>query len=385
MIDSLLSEQHLMTRKGARKFAESELGPIARQIDDEQTFPMEVYRKAGQLGFIGTIVPLEYGGESADLLTAAIIKEELCRVAAGFGISFNICALNYCHFISVFGTEEQKRQYLPPVLSGEKLGCYALTEPEAGSDALSIRTFARREGDYYVINGSKTFATNAPIAEHFILVARTQDGRGSGLGTNFLLDRDMPGLEVGKKMDKMGMRCSPTGEIFLDSVKVHRDQILGSEGSGFPDMFNTLDAERALQACTSLGIAQAAYEAAVKYTKERVQFGRPIAEFQLVKQLLADMCVGIDTSRCYAYQVIKWAGQGKKATKEVAISAQHASRVATKTTQDAVQIYGGYGFIKDYDVERYFRDAKLGEIGGGTNQIKTLIIARELLKGGTGG
>jgi len=375
-----LSEHHLLVRQQARDFAEKELGPIAKEIDEEQTFPMEVYQKAGQLGLIGAAVPEEYGGGGADVLSLVIIKEELCRVAAGFGISFMVCALNFCHFLSMLGTEEQKRKYLPPVISGEKLACFCLTEPEAGSDALSLRTTARPEGDYYVISGSKTFITNGPVADYFLVVARTKEGKSSAVGTNFLLERGVPGLSTGNKMNKLGMRCSPTSEVFFESVKVHRDQILGTEGSGFIDMFRILDAERVGQACTSLGIAQAAYEAAVSYARERKQFDQPIANFQMIQEILAKMCIGMETARNYTYQVAKLVDQGKKATKEAAIAAAYAGSVATQVTQDAVQIHGGYGLIKDYPVERYFRDAKLGEIGGGTSQIKSLIIARAVLK-----
>ncbi len=375
-----LSEHHLLVRQQARSIAENELGPIAKQIDEEQVFPMDVYRKAGQIGLIGAAVSTEYGGGGADILSLIIIKEELCRVASGFGISFMICALNFCHFLSMLGTEEQKKKYLPPVMSGDKLASFCLTEPEAGSDALSLRTTARPEGDYYVINGSKTFITNGPVADYFLVVARTKEGKSSKVGTNFLVESGTPGLSVGKKMDKLGMRCSPTSEVFFESVKVHRDQILGTEGSGFIDMFRILDAERTGQACTSLGIAQAAYEAAVNYARERKQFEQPIANFQMIQEKLANMCIGMETARLYTYRTAQLIDEGNKATKESAIAAHYAGSVAFQIAADAVQIHGGYGFIKDYHVERYFRDVKLGEIGGGTSQIKSLVIARELLK-----
>lgn len=376
----LLAEHHIRIRQQTRDFAEKELAPIAKQIDEDQHFPVEVFRKAGQLGLIGAAVPEKYGGGGADILSLLLIKEELCRVAPGFGISFMICALNFSHFLSLLGTEEQKRNYLPPVMSGCKLASFCLTEPDAGSDALSLKTTARQEGDYYFLDGTKTFITNGPVADYFLVVARTRPGKKSHVGTNFLLEKGMPGLSVGQKMNKLGMRCSPTSEVYFDSVKVHKSQILGKEGSGFVDMFRILDGERVGQACTALGIAQAAYEAAVNYALTRKQFGQPIVEFQMIQRLIANMCIGIETARLFTYRTAQLVNEGKKATKEAAIAAFHATEMASQVTSDAVQIHGGYGFIKDYPVERYWRDAKLGEIGGGTNQIKSLIICREALR-----
>ncbi len=381
LLDLLLSDEHRMVRETTRKFAEKELGPIAQEIDEQERFPLEVYKKAGEQGLIGSTIPVEYGGGGADLLTNALIKEEFCRMAAGFGMSVNMCTTNFCYFISKYGTEEQKRRYIPPVIKGEALAAFCLTEPEAGSDALSLKTHYRQVGDRYILNGSKTFITNAPIARYFMMVSRKQGSAGARGGTLFILERGMEGLSTGQPFKKMGMRCSPTGEVFLDQVEVSEDHILGEEGQGFQVMFEALDEERILGASTGLGIAQACVETAVKYAKERVQFGKPIGSFQMVQNLLAEMATRVDIIRQYTYTLCPLVDRGVKLTKEAAICKYYASRMATKVGLDAIQVLGGYGYMRENPVERYTRDAKLLEIGGGTSEIQKLIIARELLKG----
>lgn len=380
MLDMLLSEEHRMVRDTARKFSEKELGPIAQEIDEEERFPAEVYKRAGENGLIGSTTPVEYGGGGADLLTQALIKEEFCRMAAGFGMSVNMCTTNFCYFISKYGTEEQKRRYIPPVIRGDALAAFCLTEPGAGSDALSLKTSYRKEGDLCILNGSKTFITNAPIAQYFLLVTRQPGTSGSKGGTLFVLERGVEGLSTGKPFKKMGMRCSPTGEVFLDNVRVRRDHILGEEGQGFQIMFETLDEERILGASTSIGIAHACLEASVRYAKERVQFGKPIASFQLVQNMLAEMSTRLDIIRQFTYSLCPLVDQGVKLTREASIAKYYASIMATKVALSAIQIFGGYGYTREYPVERYMRDAKLVEIGGGTSEIQKLIIARELLR-----
>jgi len=380
LLDILLSEEHRMTREMARKFAEAELGPIAEEIDEQERFPMEVYKKAGEYGLIGSTIPVEYGGGGADLLTNAIIKEELCRVAAGFGMSLNMCTTNFCYFISKYGTEEQKRKYIPPVIKGDALAAFCLTEPGAGSDALSIKTSYKKKGDRYVVSGSKTFITNAPIAQYFLVVSRMPGTTGSRGGTLFILERGMKGLSTGKPFSKLGMRCSPTGEVFMDDVEVSENHVLGKEGEGFKIMFEALDEERILGASNSIGIAQACLEASVKYSKERMQFGRPISSFQMVRNLLAEMATRLDITRQYTYSLCPLVDRGVKLTKEASIAKYYASIMATRSALDTIQIFGGYGYIKEYGVERYLRDAKLIEIGGGTSEIQKLIISREILK-----
>ncbi len=376
----LLSQEHKMVRASVRKFAEQELGPIAEEIDEQERFPLEVYQKAGKLGLIGSIIPQAYGGGGADLLTNGIIKEEFCRISAGFGMSVNICTTNFCYFISKYGTEEQKRRFIPPVISGEALGSWCLTEPEAGSDALSIRTYYVRRGDRFVLNGSKTFITNAPIARFFIVVAREKGSKGAKGATLFILERGMKGLSTGPPMRKLGMRCSPTGEVLIEDVQVDPSHILGEDGEGFPTMFETLDLERILGANTSIGIAQACLDASVRYAKERRQFGRPIAEFQLVRNMLAEMATRLEMSRCFTYCLFPRVEQGQKITKEASMAKYYASIMATRAALDAIQIFGGYGYMREFPVQRYLRDAKLVEIGGGTSEIQKMIIAKELLR-----
>ncbi len=379
-MDLFLSEHHRMVRTSTRRFAEAELGPIAEDIDEQERFPMEVYQKAGELGLIGSVIPEKYGGGGADLLTNGIIKEEICRVSAGFGMSMNICTNNFCYFIAKYGTEAQKEKYIAPVISGKELGSWCLTEPEAGSDALAIRTSYVQEGDHFVINGSKTFITNAPIASYFVVVARKRGTKGSRGATLFILERGMKGLSTGPPLRKLGMRCSPTGQVFMEDVRVEQQQILGYEGRGFETMFETLDLERILGANTSIGIAQACLDASVRYAKERKQFGKYIGEFQLVRNMLAEMATSLEMSRAFTYALFPLVEKGARVTKEASMAKYYASVMATRAALDAVQIFGGYGYMREYPVQRYLRDAKLVEIGGGTSEIQKMIIAKELLR-----
>ena len=379
-MDFSFSEEHRMIQQSIRRFCQRELDPIAEEIDRNERFPMEVYRKAGQEGFLGSLIAQEYGGSGSDLLSMYIIKEGLCRSAAGMGMSVAICTLNFCYFISKLGTEEQKQKYIPPVIQGEQLAAYCLTEPNAGSDSLGIQTRSRLDGDDYIINGTKTFATNAPIADYFIVVTRTSGERSVRGGTNFILERGMEGLSTGEQFEKLGMRCSPTGEVFLEEVRVSRDQVIGTEEEGFPDMFNTLDAERALAAATGTGIALACFDASVNYARERVQFGKPIGSFEFVQGMLAEMAMNVEVARTFAHKVVWLCEQGKRIPVEAAKAKLFASQMAMRSALDAVQIYGGYGYIKDFPVERYLRDAKLCEIGGGTSEIMKRIIGRDLMR-----
>jgi butyryl-CoA dehydrogenase len=310
-----------------------------------------------------------------------IIKEELCRSAGGMGISVAICALNYCHFIYKLGTEEQKRTCIPPVSGGEKVAAYGLTEPNAGSDTLGIQTRTRRLGNGYAINGTKTFITNAPIADTFIIVTRTSGERTVKGGTNFILDRGMDGLGTGPAMRKLGMRCSATGEIFLEDVKAGEGHVLGEVDNGFIDMFDTLDAERSCSPAVATGIAQACLDASIRYARERVQFGKPIGSFQFVQGMLAEMALNLELARGYAHKVVWLHEQGIRITREVAMAKLFAAKMVVKAALDAVQIHGGYGYIRDFPVERYLRDAKICEIGGGTSEMQKRIIGRELMRG----
>jgi len=377
-----LTEEHEALRAQVRRFVDNEIMPIAARIDEDSEFPIEQYRKMGKLGFIGPSALPEYGGSAADLISTAIIKEEIARGAPGLAMSLNVCSLNFVHAVETLGSEDQKRRYLPDVISGDKLASWMLTEPDAGSDSFALTTTARPEGDHYVCSGSKTFITNASLADYFILVARLPGTERLQGGIQLILEKGMEGLEVGKKFDKMGMRCSPTCEVFLDGVRVPKENVLGTPGKGFPEMFVTLNAERSMGASTSIGIMQACLEICSRYAAERRQFGKPISEFQLVQEMIADMAMNLELSRAYCYHTVNMAQQGADINRQAAIVKLFASRGAVKAASDAVQIHGGYGYIKEYNVERYYRDAKLGEIGGGTSQIQTRLIARDVLKRG---
>ncbi|HUT55536.1 MAG TPA: acyl-CoA dehydrogenase family protein [bacterium] len=377
-----LTQEHEALRAQVRRFIDQEIMPIAAEIDRDNAFPLEQYRKMGELGFLGPTSSPEYGGAGADLLTTAIIKEEIARGAPGLAMSINVCSLNFVHSIEMLGTEEQKRKYMPDVIAGKRLAGWMLTEPNAGSDSLALQTTARPDGDHYVVSGQKTFITNGPLADFFIVIARLPGTKKAEGGIQLILERDMPGLTVGPKFDKMGMRCSPTSEVFLEDVRVPKKNLLGQEGNGFREMFMTLNAERSMGASTSIGIMQACLEICTRYVKERTQFGQPIGEFQLIQEMIAEMAMNLELSRTYCYYTVKRAQEGRDINREAAIVKLFASRGAVKAASDAVQIHGGYGYIKEYNVERYYRDAKLGEIGGGTSQIQLRLIAKDVLKRG---
>jgi alkylation response protein AidB-like acyl-CoA dehydrogenase len=382
-MDFSLTEEQRAIRDSIYRFAERELAPIAAEIDEKEQFPIKVFHKLGEEGFLGACFPEEYGGAGGSFMDVAIIKEELSRVSAGFSMAAMVSPMFFGYHVMTLGTQEQKRNILPDIISGKKVGCWCLTEPGAGSDALGIKTRAVPDGDHYIINGQKTFITNAPIADYFLVVTREEGGpRDIRGGTLFVLERDTEGLSVGEPFHKLGMRCALTSEVFFDNVRVSKEKVLGVPGDGFLHMMDALDVERATAPITSIGIARACLEVTLKYSKERVQFGRPICEFQLIRQKLAEMALGIEHARTYTYRVIWMLEQGMKITKEVSMAKLYAARMGVQAALDAVQILGGYGYTREYPVERLLRDAKISEIGGGTNEVQTLIISRELLKEG---
>jgi alkylation response protein AidB-like acyl-CoA dehydrogenase len=377
-----LTDEHEQLRGQIRKFVDQEIMPIAPEIDEHGRFPLEVYRKLGQLGFLGPSASAEYGGAGADLLTTALIKEEIARGAPGLAMSVNVCSLNFVHTIEALGNEEQKKKYIPGVVAGDKVASWMLTEPNAGSDALALTTTARPDGKGYLLNGTKTFITNGPLADYFIVIARLPKTSRAEGGIQLILEKGMPGLTVGKPFDKMGMRCSPTSEVFMEDLRVPAENVVGTVGQGFPEMFRTLNAERSMGASTSIGIMQVCLEICSRYVKERKQFGQAIGEFQLVQEMITRMAMNLELSRVYCYHTVALAQQGKDINRESSIVKLFASRGAVAASSDAVQIHGGYGFVKDYHVERYYRDAKLAELGGGTSEIQTRLIARDILKRG---
>lgn len=378
-MDFHISEEHRLLKESIRKFVEKELVPIAAQLDEESRFPYEVLKKAGDSGFVGSYLPEKYGGGGSDLLSKAIIYEEFVRACFGFNLSLNASDLLFANNVNKLGTEAQKEKYLPPVIRGEKLGCWALTEPEAGSDALSITSSWTKDGGHYILNGSKTLITNAPVAAYFVVITRALGTKKMEGGTAFILERGMEGLTTGKPLNKMGARCSPTGEIFLDNVRVPASQILGAEGTAFTDMMKSLDVERSLTPFSSIGITQACLDAATAYARTRKQFGKPIGSYQLIQEMIAEMATALEVARTFAYRVVWMAQNGIKVTKEAAMIKMFASRMVTKATNDALQIHGGYGYMKEYHVERFLRDARLLEIGAGTTEIQKTIVAKEIL------
>jgi alkylation response protein AidB-like acyl-CoA dehydrogenase len=374
-----LAPEYEELRRNVRRFNEEVLGPLGPELDEKGRFPREVFDRAAKLGYVGAHLPTEYGG-SGDLTAKAIIYEENCRVNLGFNVSVNATDLLFGNNLAKFGTAAQKSRYLPPITSGEKIGCWALTEPNSGSDALSIKTKWEPAGDGFVLNGQKTFITNAPIADFFIVIARQPGSKGTEGGTTFVLERGMSGLTTSAPMEKMGCRTSPTGEIFMEDVKVGRDQVLGEVGKGFKQMLASLDVERCLSPFSSIGVSMACLEASVKYAHERVQFGKPIATYQLIQQKIAEMAMNLEIVRAYCYQLLEMVKQGRSVTRQAAMAKLFASRMVSKTTHEALQIFGGYGYMREYPIERPLRDARLLEIGAGTSEIQTLVIAREVYK-----
>jgi len=372
--------EQLQLRREVREFAAKEIAPHVMEWDENQIFPLEVVKKLGQLGYMGAIFPEEYGGAGLGYIEYAIIIEELSRVDGSVGIIVAAHTSLCSNHIYKAGTEEQKRKYLPKLASGEWIGCWSLTEPEAGSDAAGTRTTAVREGDCWVLNGSKTFTTNAHYAD--ICVGMAVSDRASqqhGISA-FILEKGTPGFQPGKKENKLGLRASATGEVIFTNCRVPQSQLLGKQGDGFIDSLRILDGGRVSIAALSIGMAQGAYDAALKYSKLRKQFGRPISEFQAIQHKLVDMATKIDASRLLTYRAASMIDAGKRVTRESAMAKLFASEAAVWIANEAVQVYGGYGFIKDYPVEKFYRDVKLCTIGEGTSEIQRLVIARQLLK-----
>ena len=375
----LLTDEHRLLRDTVLEFARTEFGPIADEIDRTDTFPSDLFRRLGQLGILGVTVPSEYGGAGADLLSGVLAIEQLARVSGSIALSYgahaNLCVNN----LSINGTDEQRQRYLPGLCSGELVGALAITEPEAGSDALGLRTKAVVDGDDYVLNGTKTFITNGSIADVIVLYARTDPDREKRGITAFIVERDFPGISVSKTFDKFGHRGSPTAELLLEECRVPRANVLGKIDHGVSVMMQGLDIERVFLAGEPLGIAQEALALSVEYAKQRKQFGQPIGSFQLIQAKLADMYTQVEAARALVYQTAVRAEQGR-VRKEAAAAILFSAEMATRVALDAMQIHGGYGYMNELPLGRLVRDAKLLEIGAGTSEIRRLIIGEELLK-----
>ena len=375
-----LTEEHEMIRKMVRDFAQNEVAPTAAERDEEERFDREIFDKMAELGLTGIPWPEEYGGIGSDYLAYCIAIEELSRVCASTGVTLSAHTSLAGWPIYKFGSEEQKQKYLRPMAQGEKIGAYGLTEPSSGSDAGGMRTTAKLVGDEYIINGSKIFITNGGIADTYVVFALT-DPESKQKGTSaFIIEKDFPGFSVGKKEKKLGIRSSPTTEIIFDECRVPKENLLGKEGEGFKIAMMTLDGGRNGIAAQAVGIAQGALDAAVDYAKERVQFGKPISAQQGIGFKLADMATGVEASRLLTYQAAWLESEGLPYGKESAMSKLFAGDTAMKVTTEAVQVFGGYGYTKDYPVERYMRDAKITQIYEGTQEIQKLVISRMITK-----
>jgi len=374
-----LSEEHRLVQSTVREWAAARLLPHAAEMDRSGRYPPEVIRELGALGLTGVCVPEEHGGAGMDTIAYAIVIEEIARAEAALGAVLSVNNSLVCYPVLAFGTEAQQRRYLPDLARGRTLGCYCLTEPMAGSDAAALRTTARDDGDAWVLNGTKIFVTNGVEADVLIIYARTSGaGRSRGI-TAFIAEKGDPGLSVGKIEHKLGIRASSTCEIVLEDCRLPKDRVLGERDAGFRIAMATLDGGRIGIAAQALGIARAALEDAVAYAKERRQFDRPIAEFQATRWKLADMATRIQAGRLLTYRAAWIRDQGRRHTREASVAKLFTSETATWAALQAVQIYGGYGYIQDYPVERHLRDAKITEIYEGTSEIQRLVIARHTL------
>ena len=378
-MDFSLSEEQQLLKKTVRDFAESELAPHSREWDDKQEFPREVFTKLGELGLMGAVWPTEYGGAGLTTLDYALAMEELSRVDAGVALSIAAHNSLCSGHIFLAGSEEQKKKYLVPLAKGEKIGCWGLTENSAGSDAGGTKTTGVKDGDSWVLNGSKTFITNGRIADTAVIMAVTDRNKGKKGISAFIVERGTKGFRPGKKEDKLGVRSSDTSELVLEDCRVPAANLLGKEGNGFVDTLRILDRGRIGIAAWSVGIAQGSLEAALKYAMGRQQFGHAIAEFQGIQFKLADMATQVDAARLLTWRAAARRDAGLEHTVPSSMAKLFATEMAVQVALEAVQIHGGYGFTKDYPVERFLRDSKLGTIGEGTSEVQRLVIARELL------
>jgi butyryl-CoA dehydrogenase len=379
-MDFDLDEQQQMIRKMAREFAEKEIKPVAAEFDESASFPVEIIRKLGELGFMGMMVPEEYDGAAMDGISYAIAVEEISRADASTGVTMSVNNSLCCQPILDYGTDDQKRRFLPSLAQGEKLGAFSITEPEAGSDAGNVQTTAVKDGAHYVLNGTKVFVTNGGKADIIVLFASTDKAAGPRGISAFIVEKGTPGFSVGKKEEKMGMRASNTSELIFEDCRVPAENLLAKEGMGFKIALATLDGGRIGIAAQAVGIGQACLEAAIGYSKQRKQFGKSICEFQAIQWLLANMATEIDAARFLTYRAAFLKDKGARFSKEAAEAKLFASEAAVRAAINAVQVHGGYGYMKEYDVERYFRDSKLTEIYEGTSEVQRLVIAASLLK-----
>ncbi len=378
-MDFLLTKEQEILKDSIRKFAEKEIRPHIKESDEKGEWPEALTKKIGEMGLLGIIIPSEFSGAGYTNVDYVIILEEISRVDPSVGLvvaAHNSLCSNH---INLFGNEGQKKNYLPRLASGQTLGAWGLTEPEAGSDAASLRTKAVKDGNHWVLNGTKRFITNGSLAEIHVVIAATDPEKGRKGISAFILEKGMKGFSPGKKEDKLGIRSADTSELILEDVRVPAENMLGEEGEGYKQAMAILDGGRVSIAGFSLGIAAGALEASLKYAKERVQFDQPIANFQAIQWMLADGFTELEAARLLTFKAAFIEDQGKKVPKESAMAKLFASELAVKSSSMAVQIFGGYGFIKEYPVEKFYRDSKLATIGEGTSEIQRWIIAQKVL------
>ncbi|WP_337865054.1 acyl-CoA dehydrogenase [Ignavibacterium sp.] len=375
-----LTDNQIMIRNTIREFAEKNIRPVIMEYDESQKFPMEIMQNLGELGFMGILVPEEYGGAGLGYTEYALIIEELSKVDPSVALS--VAAHNgLCtNHINLFGNEQQKKKYLPDLASGKKIGAWGLTEAVSGSDAAGLKSNAVKEGDYYVLNGSKQFTTHGTVGETYVVMAITNKDAGKKGISAFILEKGIEGLIIGKKENKLGMRASDTTQLAFENCKVPKENLLGDEGMGFINSMQVLEGGRISIAALSIGLAQGCLDACLKYTNERKQFGKFLSEFQATQFKLAEMHTNIEAARMLTYRAAWMKDNGIPNTKEAAEAKLFASEIAEKAASEAVQIFGGYGYIKEYPVEKFYRDVKLLTIGEGTSEIQRIVIAKDLLK-----
>ncbi|MDD5691936.1 MAG: acyl-CoA dehydrogenase family protein [Candidatus Omnitrophica bacterium] len=379
-MDYLLTDEQKMIKDLAHKIAEEKIRPVAAKYDVSEEYPWDVLKVMAESDMFGLFIPEEYGGLGTSIMNLSLATEEFSRACGGIAVCYAASALGTFPIV-LFGNDEQKKKYLPDLASGKKVAAFAITEPEAGSDASAIKTVAKKEGDHYILNGLKHFITNGGDAETYVVIAMTNKEKGARGASAFIVEKGTPGFTFGKKEDKFGIRASSTRELIFTDCRIPAQNLLAKEGMGFIVTMRTFDMSRPGVAAQALGIAQGALELAVKYVRERVQFGKPISSFQGIQWMLADMATEVEAARALVYSCARMVDAGvKDVAKESAMAKMYASDVAMKVSVDALQLFGGYGYMKDYPIEKYVRDAKITQIYEGTNQVQRSIIALQLIK-----
>jgi len=378
-MDFQLSEEHLLIKQTVRDFAEKEIAPLAEDIDVTDKFPANIFQRMGELGLFGIPFAEAYGGGGGDYLSLLIALEEIARVSGSIAIIMDAQTSLCCEPIYLFGTEEQKKKYLPPLVSGKKVGAFGLTEPNAGSDAGATRTRAVRDGNEWVINGEKIFITNGSLADVLVVTAKTDPEKGTHGISSFIIEKGTPGFQVGRDEKKMGLKGSVTSQLFFENCRIPAANLLGKENEGFIQFLTTLDAGRLAISAMAVGLAQGALDKAVAYAKERVQFNQPIAQFEAIQWMVAEMATEIEAARMMVFRGAWLKGQGQRFTKEAAMAKLFSTEVSERVCYKAIQIHGGYGYMREYAVERMYRDQRLCAIGEGTNEIQRLVISRHVL------